>query len=37
MKKSIEFFAELLWFISVLAFIFIIVPIIAGVVLGLFI
>ena len=37
MKKSIEFFAELLWFISVLVFVFIIVPIIAGIILGLFI
>jgi hypothetical protein len=37
MKKSIEFFAELLWFISVLAFVFIILPMIAGVLLSLFI
>ena len=37
MKKSVEFFAELLWFVSVLAFIFIIVPIIAGIILSLFI
>jgi hypothetical protein len=37
MKKSIEFFAELLWFVSVLAFIFIIVTIIAGIILSLFI
>jgi type III secretory pathway component EscS len=35
MKKSIEFFAELLWFISVLAFVFIIVPIIAGIIISL--
>jgi hypothetical protein len=37
MKKSVEFFAELLWFISVLVFVFIIVPIIAGIILSLFI
>jgi type III secretory pathway component EscS len=35
MKKSVEFFAELLWFISVLAFVFIILPIIAGIIISL--
>jgi hypothetical protein len=35
MKKSIEFFAELLCLISVLAFIFIILPIIAGILVSL--
>jgi len=37
MKKSIEFFAELLWFISVLVVVFIILPIFAGIILSLFI
>jgi hypothetical protein len=35
MKKSIEFFAELLCLISVLVFVFIILPIIAGIIISL--
>jgi type III secretory pathway component EscS len=35
MKKSIEFFAELLWFISVLVVVFIILPIVAGILISL--
>ena len=37
MKKLVEFFAELLCLISVLVFVFIILPIIAGIILSLFI